>query len=589
MSLDTDLQSIQEVRTKVEQAYAAWQQFRRFNQEQVDAIVEAMGEAARAHAQRLAVMAVEETGYGNSPDKLAKNLLSADLLVRSIRGMKTIGVIREIPDQKVVEIATPMGVVAGILPTTNPTSTAIYKVIIAVKAGNAIVISPHPRAKRCTCETVAVMQAAAVKAGAPDGIIQCIGNPSLEATDALMRHRRTGVILSTGGMGIVRAAYSSGKPAFGVGPGNVPVLVDVSADVSRAVAGVVTGKTFDYGTICSSEQTIVAERSLRDQIIAELLARKAHMCSADQAKALARVLLTPQFTVTPDCVGQAAPVIARKAGFEVPPDTSVLVAELAGVGREHPLSAEKLSPVLGLLFVDCFPSAIVACQAILRFGGLGHTCAIYATDDARIREYAMRMPAFRVLANTPTPQGATGITTNIFPAMTLGCGAVAGNITSDNIGPLHLINMKRLAYHVRSAEEAFPGTMSTQADAAIDRGRIVNAVERYLEKRMGSSTSPTSGIETLVDQALASRQPKVQTAAAVVATSPTPARALEPPAPVLASVSAPAPAVVDFVCEDDVRIAIRKQIKIYIGPRTIVTPSAKDLGSQYDILVLAQR
>ena len=586
MSLDSDLLSIQEVRTKVDLAYAAWQKYRRFTQEQVDRIVEAMAAAARAHARRVAEMAVEETGYGNAPDKLAKNLLSADLLPRTIRGMKTIGVIRELPEKKVVEIATPMGVVAAILPTTNPTSTAIYKVIIALKAGNAIVVSPHPRAKRCTCEIVAVMTDAAVQAGAPEGLIQCIGEPTLEATNALMKHKRTGVILSTGGSGIVRAAYSSGKPAFGVGPGNVPVLVDTSADIARAVHGVVQGKTFDYGTICSSEQTIVAERGLRERILAELKVRKAFLCNSDQAKALARVLLTPQFTVTADCVGQAAPLIARKAGIDVPPDTTVLVAEIAGVGKEHPLSAEKLSPVLSLLFVDNFEAAIVACQAILRFGGLGHTCAIYGTDDVKIREYAMRMPAFRVLANTPTPQGATGITTNIFPAMTLGCGAVAGNITSDNIGPLHLINIKRLAYYVRSAEEAFP-EMSESSNGPVERDKIVSAVERFLQKR-GVGASPVSAVAELVDQALAAKRSQV---ARVVATE-APASSgggsvAEPEAP---SVPAPPPLpIVDFVCEDDVRQAMRRDHKIYIGPKTIVTPSARDLGSQYGILVQAER
>ena len=590
MSLDSDLQSIQEVRTKVELAYAAWQKYRRFTQEQVDSIVEAMAAAARANARRVAEMAVEETGYGNAPDKLAKNMLAADLLPRTIRGMKTIGVIREIPEKKVVEIATPMGVVAAILPTTNPTSTAIYKVIIALKSGNAIVVSPHPRAKRCTCEIVAAMTEAALKAGAPEGLIQCIGEPTLEATNALMKHKRTGVILSTGGSGIVRAAYSSGKPAFGVGPGNVPVLVDTSADIARAVEGVVSGKTFDYGTICSSEQAIVAERGLRDQIIAELKARKAFLCSAEQAKALAGVLLTPQFTVTADCVGQAAPIIARKAGIDVPADTSVLVAEIAGVGKEHPLSAEKLSPVLSLLFVDNFEAAIVACQAILRFGGLGHTCAIYATDDARIREYAMRMPAFRVLANTPTPQGATGITTNVFPAMTLGCGAVAGNITSDNIGPLHLINMKRLAYYVRSAEEAFPD-MAESSNVPVDREKIVSAVERFLKNRgmaVAGASAPVSVVADLVDQALAAKRPQVARVLAAPA-EPLPAERGAAEASRKLNLAPPALPIADFVCEDDVRQAMRRDQKIYIGPKTIVTPSARDLGSQYGILVQAER
>lgn len=601
MNLDLDLRSIQEVRSKIDHAYAAWQQYRRYTQEQVDAIVEAASAAARAHSRRVAEIAVEETGYGNANDKVAKNLLAADLLPRTLRGMKTVGVLREIPEQKVVEIASPMGVVAAILPTTNPTSTAIYKVLISLKAGNAVVISPHPRAKRCSCEIVGVMAEAAVRAGAPEGIVQCIAEPSLEGTNALMKHKRTGIILSTGGSGIVRAAYSSGKPAIGVGPGNVPVLVDTSADLARAVAGVVTGKTFDYGTICSSEQTIVAERKLREAILAELKNRNAYLMNASEGAAVARVLLTPQFTVTADCVGQAATVIAQKAGITVPSNTTVLVAELGGVGKQHPLSAEKLSPVLGLLFVDCFEAAIVACQGILRFGGMGHTCAIYGTDETRIREYAMRMPAFRVLVNTPTPQGATGITTNLVPAMTLGCGAVAGNITSDNVGPLHLINIKRLAYHVRSAEEAFPQMSSHSADSndrpqTVDKQRIVSAVERYLAKR-GVPVEPAAAapppvvakpqapsVAELVDRAIAAKRPQPARVVASVAASVVASPAETVPAP-----ETPAVAIADFVCEDDVRQAMRRDAKIYIGPKTILTPSARDLGAQYGILVQAKR
>jgi len=416
-------------------------------------------------------------------------------------------------------------------------------------------------------------------------LIQCIGDPTMESTNALMRHKRTGVILSTGGSGIVRAAYSSGKPAFGVGPGNVPVLLDASASVAECVAGVVAGKTFDYGTICSSEQCIVAERTRRDEVLNELRKLKAHICDDAQAKALARVLFTPQFTVTADCVGQPAPKIARMAGFEAPADTTVLVAEIAGVGKEHPLSAEKLSPVLSLLFVDTFEEQIRACQAILKFGGLGHTSAIYSKDDTRILEYAMRMPAFRVLVNTPTPQGATGITTNVFPAMTLGCGAVAGNITSDNIGPLHLVNVKRLAYKVRDAHNAFSPAESDDdgKEIVIDRQRIVSAVERYLAQRISSAPAATT-IENLVDRAISQRAPIQRQA--TVALQPQPSCAI-PPQPT--KPEPPLPTIVDFVCEDDVRRAIVKEHKIFIGPKTIVTPAARDLASRHDTLVLAKR
>src|SRR5437867_3663527 len=473
MLADKDLVSIQETRSKVEKAYAAWQKYRTYSQEQVDAIVEHMAAAGRAHALHLAELAVEETGYGNAKDKLAKNLLCADLLPRKMRGLKTVGIIRECPDERVVEIGVPVGVVAAILPTTNPTSTAIFKTLISLKAGNAIVLSPHPNARRCTCETTEVLYRAALEAGAPEDIIGCVTNPTLEATNALMRHERTGVILSTGGHGIVKAAYSSGKPAFGVGPGNVPVLIERTADVPDAIRKVVDGKSFDYGTVCSSEQAIVAEEPLRDRVIAELKSQRAFFCDARQKEALAKLLLTPNWTVNPKCVCQPATKIAQMAGFDVPPDTPVLGVELNGVGKEHPLSAEKLSPVLALYFVKDFSAGVEICRSLLRFGGLGHTCVIYSRDDAKIRHFALEMPAFRVLVNTSAPQGSTGITTNVFPSMTLGCGAIAGNITSDNIGPLNLINVKRLAYAVRKPEEAFaipnvqtPATISSSSPAA---------------------------------------------------------------------------------------------------------------------------
>jgi len=511
--LDKDLLSIQEVRTKVEKAHAAWQKYRNFTQEQVDNIVERMAAAARANAKQLADLAVEETGYGNSKDKYIKNLLCCDWLPRRMRGMKTIGIIRELPEEKLVEIAVPVGVVAAVLPTTNPTSTAMYKTLVSLKAGNAIVLSPHPRAHRCTCQTAAIMYQAALEAGAPEDIIQCVDNATMEGTNALMRHERTSVILATGGHGMVKSAYSSGKPAFGVGPGNVPVLVDVSADLDDAIAKIVLGKSFDYGTVCSSEQAIVAESSLKDRIISLLKAQKAYICNEQQRDALGKLLITPNWTVNPTCVGQSPTKIAKMAGFEVPPDTSIICAEVGGVGKQHPLSAEKLSPVLSLYFVDSFQTAMDTCFALLKFGGAGHTAAIYSKDDSHTRQYAMRMPANRVLVNTPAPQGSTGITTNIFPSMTLGCGSVAGNSTSDNVGPQHLFNIKRLAYVVRNPEEAFEmpldyskapsGPPLTGGAGPIDRNAVVAAVERYLASRgiavaaaAASNSGPSCGCST---------------------------------------------------------------------------------------------
>jgi acetaldehyde dehydrogenase (acetylating) len=486
MLADQDLLSVQEARTKVEKAHAAWQTYLAYSQERIDAIVEDMAAAARAHSQRLAELAVEETGYGNARDKHLKNLLAADVLPRRMRGLKTVGVLRELAEEKVVEIGVPVGVVAAILPTTNPTSTAIYKSLIALKAGNAVVLSPHPRARRCTCATAAVLGQAALEAGAPEGLLECLGTATLEGTQALMRHERTSVILATGGAGIVKAAYSSGKPAFGVGPGNVPALIDRSANLEDAVAKVVAGKAFDYGTVCSSEQAMVAEESLRDRILAILQSLKAHVANDAQKAALGKLLIQANWTVNPQCVGQAPVKIAAMAGFAVPADTSIICAEIGGVGKQHPLSAEKLSPVLSLHFVKDFNAAMDTCYALLKFGGLGHTAVIHARDEGRIREFALRMPAMRVLVNTPAPHGSTGITTNVFPAMTLGCGAAAGNATSDNIGPLHLINVKRLAYEVRSAAEALESDSRAAAAGAIptpDRGAVAASVERYLAAR----------------------------------------------------------------------------------------------------------
>jgi acetaldehyde dehydrogenase (acetylating) len=605
---DQDLVSIQEVRVKVEQAYAAWQKYRAFTQEQVDAIVEAMGAAGRAAAQPLAEMAVEETSYGNVQDKLAKNLLCSDLLVRSIRGMKTLGLLREIPDKKIVEYGVPLGVVAAIVPTTNPTSTAIYKSVIALKSGNAVVISPHPRAKKCTAYTAKLMLDAAVAAGAPEGIIQCLDTPSMEGTNALMRHDKVAVILATGGSGMVRAAYSSGKPAFGVGPGNVPVLVEKSADVAEAVRKIVIGKSFDYGTVCSSEQSLVTCQAMKDAVLAELKKNKAYLCTEEQAAALGKLLVTSGGTINPRCVGQSPTRIAEMAGFTVPPDTSIIAAEVKGVGKMYPLSAEKLSPVLSLFFGEGWETSLDTCEAILKFGGMGHTTVIFSKDEARIREFAQRMPAFRVMVNTAAPQGSVGITTNLQPSMTLGCGAVGGNSTSDNVSPLHLINIKRLAWAVRLPEEAMqipevksaaratvaapvPAPMTVTA-STIDRPAVIAAVEKYLaQKGLGNSGVKTGDVAGVVDRFLAARRSSGASAPApacnVCSHSPSP-EAEKPPE---AKPAAPAPqiTIVDFVCESDVRDAARQGKKIYIGPKTIVTPAAREAAAANDVLVMAQR
>lgn len=603
MSEDKDLRSREEVRQKVDAAYAAFLQFRNFSQQRVDDIVAHVAAVARANAGRLAQLAVEETGYGNVRDKTAKNLLASDTLHRHIAPMKTAGIVRRDEKAGIIEIAEPMGVVAAILPTTNPTSTAIYKVLISLKARNAVVLSPHPRARRCTCETAALLAAAAEEAGAPKGIVQCANEATISGTNELMAHKRSSIILATGGPGIVRAAYASGKPALGVGPGNVPVLIDSTANLEDALRQVIEGKSFDYGTLCSSEQSVVVEEKHREDVWKFLKAHGGYICNASQSVALEKLLITEGFRINPECVGQSAQKIAALAGFSVAQETKVLAVELKGVGREHPLSAEKLSPVLSVLFVKNFDDAITACQGILNFGGRGHTCCIYSMSKQNVEKFGLTMPAFRVLVNTPTPQGSTGITTNLAPAMTLGCGAIAGNATSDNVGPMNLINLKRIAFKVREASEAFdskegraymagPTTMQAPAlpkppePAALaaglvpERPAIASAVEKYLANRgVAAEKAYPKGV---VDNSLRSVVEGVVDS--FLSGTPMP-QSLEKPKAAVLEKSVVLPTPVDFVCEDDVRRARTKDEKIYVKRSTIITPAARDLASSCSVLV----
>ncbi len=456
MSLrDRDLISIQEARELAARAAAAQKKFAAFSQEQVDAIVEACAKAAAENAEPLARSAVEETGFGNVPDKIVKNTLAAVNVPRAIRGMRTVGILREDREKGIVEVASPIGVVAAVVPSTNPTSTAIYKTLISIKAQNAIVLSPHPSAIKCICQAATLLDRAALTAGAPEGLIQCMQHTTLEGTRELMRRPEVGVILATGGTGLVRAAYGSGKPAYGVGPGNVPAFIERTADVRKAVADIIAGKTFDYGTICSSEQAIVAEESVRERALEECRQQGAYFLSADEAEKIARlVFLAGSHTPNTAIVGRAATVIAAMAGVKVPPATRVLIARLEPeqVGRAFPLSAEKLSPILAFYSVANLAAGIALCRRLLEFGGLGHTCSIHSQNRPAILEFGSAMPAFRVVVNSASVHGSIGYSTNLFPAMTLGCGAPGGNITSDNIGPQHLMNVKRIAWETRGVE-----------------------------------------------------------------------------------------------------------------------------------------
>ena len=447
--MDADLRSIQEARDLVDRADAAARTFRTADQRTVDAIVRAVAGAASRDAERLARLAVDETGMGVYEHKILKNRFSSENLLEYILPMQTVGVLREDRARKVKELAVPMGVVGAIIPTTNPTSTAIYKTLISIKARNTIVMSPHPRAARCVVETVRVMEEAATAAGAPPGLINCMTMPTLEGTNALMRHKRTAVILATGGTELVRAVYTAGKPAYGVGPGNVPAIIERTARIDKAVADIVDGKTFDAGVLCSAENSVVCDAPVEQAVRDAFRAEHAHFCSRDEKRALERAMIPATGKgIVPEVVGQQPQTIARRAGFSIPADTKLLIVDLTSVGRDDPLSREKLSPVLGFFVENGWERCCARAIELLNYGGLGHTLAIHSRDEHVIHEFFLEKPAFRIVVNSNSALGAVGLTTGFAPAMTLGPGAWGGSITSDNITPLHLINIKRLGAEI---------------------------------------------------------------------------------------------------------------------------------------------
>ena len=657
MSLrDRDLISIQEARELVARAAAAQKKFSAFSQEQVDAVVEACAKAAADNAEVLARTAVEETGYGNVPDKIIKNTLAAVEVPRAIREMRTVGILREDREKGIVEVASPVGVVAAVIPCTNPTSTAIYKTLISIKARNAIVLSPHPAAIKCICQAATLLDRAALTAGAPEGLINCMRHTTLEGTRELMRHHEIGVILATGGTGLVRAAYGSGKPAYGVGPGNVPAFIERTADVRKAVADIIAGKTFDYGTICSSEQAIIAEEPVRELALEECRRQGAYFLSAEETEKLGCLLILPG-TQTPNTriVGRPATTIAEIAGIKVPPATRVLIARLEPeqVGREFPLSAEKLSPILAFYAAPNLAAGIALCRRLLEFGGLGHTCSIHSQNRTAILEFGAAIPAFRVIVNSAAVHGSIGYSTNLFPAMTLGCGAPGGNITSDNIGPQHLMNIKRIAWESRGVEHrtipadqrlaaaAFspPSEAGQETKDVAQVGQALLPAPPVEAAKSGVSAAPVEGGQTrvsvlpdraaiaqVVEHVMAthgiargSGAPKTLPAAkelpspsAVAAeivgrlfdfagrTKAEPAANYSPGDSNTAKVEAPVPSAISpksettgkpvveispFVSENDVRRAMTRSEKIFIGPKTILTPSARDLGLEHEVFV----
>ncbi|MCI6688744.1 MAG: acetaldehyde dehydrogenase (acetylating) [Clostridiaceae bacterium] len=486
---DKDLLSVQEVRDLVEKAKKAQQEFAQKSQEEVDAIVKSVAEAGVRNAKRLAKMAHEETGFGIEADKVIKNVFGSRGVYEAIKDMKTIGVLEVDEEKKTKKIAIPVGIVAGLIPSTNPTSTAFYKSEIALKGGNAIIFSPHPNAKNCIVEAVKVIRTAIAEAGGNEDLVSVITIPTIQATDMLMKHPDVATILATGGSAMVRAAYSSGTPAIGVGPGNGPAYIEKTADVALAVKRIIDSKTFDNGTICASEQSVMCDCDMEPAVRVEMEKQGAYFLNNEQIAKLGKFILRANGTMNPQIVGKSAQVIADLAEIEIPEGTRVLVAKETGIGFGHPYSNEKLAPILGFYTAENYVEICELAQKILHYEGAGHTFSMHTKDPKIVDYFAARIPASRIMVNTPSALGGIGASTGMLPALTLGCGAIGGSATSENVGPQHLINVRVVAEgllemdEIRKNTEALIAapccTVSKAADIDVDM--LVNEIVKRLQ------------------------------------------------------------------------------------------------------------
>ena len=450
---DKDLLSVQEVRDLVEKAKAAQQELAQKSQAEVDAIVASIAKAGVRNAERLAQMANEDTGFGKVTDKVIKNIFGSQMVYEHIKDMKTIGILDRDEANKTYTIAAPVGVIAGLIPSTNPTSTAFYKSEISIKAGNAIVFSPHPSALRSISEAVKVIRQAIAEAGGNEDLVSCISLPTMQATSNLMKHPDVALILATGGSAMVRAAYSSGTPAIGVGPGNGPAYIEKTADLPLAVKRIMDSKTFDYGTICASEQSVVCDDDMADAVQKEMEKQGAYFLSDEERLKLGKYILRANGTMNPAIVGKSPQVIGELAGINVPASAKVIVAKEDGIGKGHPYSNEKLAPILAFYTAPDYKAIAKLCDEILRYEGAGHTFSMHTKDDKMVEYFAERMPASRIIINSPSALGGIGASTALMPALTLGCGAIGGSATSENVGPMNLLNLKHVAYGLREMEE----------------------------------------------------------------------------------------------------------------------------------------
>ena len=480
---DKDLLSIQEARRLVERAYEAQKIWGKATQEEVDRVCQAMAEAAYGASERLGRNAAEETGFGVPEHKKLKNEFASKHVWESIKDIKTVGVINHDVARKIYEIAWPVGVVAGLVPSTNPTSTAMNKILISVKARNAIVLAPHPFAVKCTTDTARLMAAAAEQAGAPAGLINALSKISLQGTQELMGHKRVALILATGGGPMVRVAHSMGKPAFGVGPGNVPAYVDRSADLEKAAKYIVSSKAFDFSTICATEQAVVADRPIAARLMQLMQAEGAFFVDEAQAEALRKILFHPDGEINAAATGKSPQYLAAMAGFEVPNTARILVAHVNKVGHDEPLSREKLTTALAWYEVDGWEEGCDISLSLINFGGRGHSLMIHAQDEKVIMAFGLEKPVFRIGVNTMGTLGAIGLTTSVMPSLTLGSGGIGGAVTGDNVNVHHLYNVKRLAYETSPPPEAAlrPGAVPA-GDVNADPQLLAKIVEEVVRE-----------------------------------------------------------------------------------------------------------
>jgi acetaldehyde dehydrogenase (acetylating) len=512
MPIDVDLQSIQEVRDLLARARAAQLAFRAASQEKVDAVVKAMVDAGFSAADSLGRMAHEETGFGKPADKKLKNEFATRRVWESIRDLKTVGVIHEDHERRILEIAEPMGVVAALIPSTNPTSTVMFKAIISVKGRNGFVASPHPRAVKSTLEATRIIARAAEAAGAPAGLINCLSISTSEGTSELMKNKLTSVIIATGSSAMVKAAYSAGKPAYGVGPGNVPSFIERTANVRKAVADIVSGKMFDWGVLCSTESGVIVDEPVKKAVVEEFKKRGAYFVSPEERERLSRTMFDARGGINPDIVGKSPSFIATKAGFDVSSETTCLVAEISEIGRQQPLSREKLSPVISMMTVNGWQEGCERCIEMLQFGGIGHSMVIHSSDSEVILKFGLEKPAFRILVNTQAALGAVGYTNELAPSMTLGPGTFGGSIVSENVSAKHLINIKRLAFETRPIHrpedfggmpERFESGKPQKRNSPPQNPRQpekswIEIIEERIRASAGNQPSPASPVSTPV-------------------------------------------------------------------------------------------